>query len=839
MKPRGLKSDPSSKSSAIVKSFQSQDYDKLLKSGKFADEQFVPSNKSIYTKNQEIASETLPEIPSFLQQTNKSKFLSQLALAVKSGKYSWKRLSELFNIKELNIMKEPINEDVIQGELGNCYFLSALQAMSEKPERIKKLVGKNKINENNVYNANVFIHGKPVTIVMDDFFPIIESENKLAFSNINPETKNIWPLILEKAYAKANGCYEDTIAGNCSDAFRFLTPAPVETFYHDPEDKSIFEKIQKYLAKGFIVMSDITSTFGTNLEQLAKMGLITNHAYSVIDTVVLTQSNGNEIKLLKIKNNWGTNEWLGDWSDGSYKWTDEFKKKVGLVEKQDGIFWMSLEDFIQFYTTTHVCHYHDEFEYVSQKFPVLNDQAFQIAKVFVPKESKGYFLVNLKTTKIYKNKKNLENFQNPFVQINVFREDKDEFEYIGSDSGRQDRFFIECENMQPGSYYIAVTFPKKEEKFDMTSGFISSKFNKLSFTVGVYSSFFNLKIELANDNERNSIYDFIYKIVEQMAHENKNVKDRYNFTNEGENSTYRIIKFDNDNNFGFGYIFYENNSDAFLRERIKITNLVNCNIIPVLKKGKFNIEKNENKSNEEIEYEDDSTRLAMENLKNTTLDSTAEIVDVDPDHPLNEKNPAIIQFNVAPHSSCVVFLQKSDIESDLDMISDICFDYLPTLLLSEQKFKSKKYRLRYNNKPVEIFECITEHNTGVFFLYKNRSSEFRVKVTAKFNKIDNLYLQILSQDLKTIKHLPLRLCVEGQFRDDAKSKEVSITVEPREVGFFGLSCIDAFQKFSYSCNFDYHFSLAKAPENLQTIEDLEKFNNENNSDGIKKEEVIE
>ena len=87
--------------------------------------------------------------------------------------------------------------------------------------------------------------------------------------------------------------------------------------------------------------------------------------------------------------------------------------------------------------------------------------------------------------------------------------------------------------------------------------------------------------------------------------------------------------------------------------------------------------------------------------------------------------------------------------------------------------------------------------------------------------------------------MPLRLCVEGQFRDDAKNREVSITVEPREVGFFGLSCIDAFQKFSYSCNFDYHFSLAKAPENLQTIEDLEKFNNQNNSDGIKKEEVIE
>ena len=838
MKTRGFKTDQPSNSSQ-VKSFKSQDYDKLIKSGKFADDLFTPSQKSLYTRNQEIASESLPEIPSFLQQTNKSKFLSQLALRAKSGKYSWKRLSELFNIKELNIMKEPIDKDIIQGDLGDCYFLSALQALSEKPERIKKLVQKNKINDSNIYQANAFINGKPVSIVMDDFFPIIESENKLAFAGINPESKNIWPLIIEKAYAKANGSYEDIVSGNCSDAFRFLTPAPVETIYHDFEDKTIFEKIQNYLAKGFLVMCDITNTDNTNLDALAKMGLVTNHAYSVVDAVVLKQNFG-EIKLLKIKNIWGTNEWLGDWSDGSYKWTDEFKKKVGLVEKEDGVFWMSLDDYVQFYTTTHVCHYHDDYEYISQKFPVQNDLAFQIAKVFVLKESKGYFMVNLKTTKIYKNKKNLEQFQNPFVQINVFRQDKDEFEYVGSDSGRQDQFFIECENMQPGSYYIAITFPKKEEKFDMTSGFVSSKFNKLSVNVGVYSSFFNLKIELANDNERNAIYDFVYKIVQQLANDNK--ENRYNFTNEGENSSFRIIKFDNDNNNGFGYIFYENNSEAYLRERIKITNLVNCNIIPVLKKGKFNIEKKEDKGNEEIEYEDDSTRLAMDSLKDTSLDSTAEIIDADPDHPLSDKNPAIIQFNVAPHSTCVVFLQKSDTESDLDMISDICFDYLPNLLLSEQKFKSKKFRLRYNNKPVEIFECITEHNTGVFFLYKNRTSEFRVKVTAKFNKTDNLYLQILSQDLKTIKYLPLRLYVEGQFRDDDKSREVSITVEPREVGFFGLTCVDAFQKFSYSCNFDYHFSLAKAPENLQTVEDYEKFNeinNNNNSDGIKKDEILE
>jgi calpain-15 len=65
------------------------------------------------------------------------------------------------------------------------------------------------------------------------------------------------------------------------------------------------------------------------LETLSKLGLITNHAYTVINSAVLKKSNGAEIKLLKMKNMWGTNEWVGDWSDSSTKWTQEFKKEVG------------------------------------------------------------------------------------------------------------------------------------------------------------------------------------------------------------------------------------------------------------------------------------------------------------------------------------------------------------------------------------------------------------------------------------------------------------------------------------------------------------------------------
>lgn len=40
-------------------------------------------------------------------------------------------------------------------------------------------------------------------------------------------------------------------------------------------------------------------------------------------------------------------EWNGDWSDGSDKWNERMKNKVGYTESNDGAFWMDVIDFVQ------------------------------------------------------------------------------------------------------------------------------------------------------------------------------------------------------------------------------------------------------------------------------------------------------------------------------------------------------------------------------------------------------------------------------------------------------------------------------------------------------------
>ena len=823
-----MSSKQTSKGDSIIKTFSEQQA-----SQDFNDELFPPNFDSLFSSKKDIVNYENPVIPKFLKDKKKL-LLSQFALSQKDGRYSWAKLSEVKDTSKLNVLRDSksLKDDVIQGELGDCYFLSTLYSLAENPQNIKKMIKNGKATDDS-FEANIFIHGEPVTVVVDDSFPVANA-SKIAFAGINENSGNIWPLILEKAWAKCNKSYEDIIPGNSADAFQFLTPAPYDTYYHTQDiGATLFKTIQDANKENYIILADITETKNTNLDTLSKLGLITNHAYSVIGTAVLKKPNGNEIQLLKMKNMWGTNEWIGDWSDQSLKWTQEFKKAVGLQNKEDGVFWMSYDDYLQFYTTTHIAQVHSDYLYNVLKLKNKNPQ--NICRIKVDRAGSGYFMVNLKNTRIYNNLKDA-NYSNPFCSIIVMRKDEDNFEFIGSDSGKKDRFYIPCHEMEKGIYYVAVSFPKINKSLPLQSNFEFNQ-NEFNFRVGVYSTNKDVKLEEVED--ANELGDFIFDSIAYNAEKNE---EKYYFAQEGEPSSWRTIDFNNDKK-GFGYIYYKNNSDAFIKERMEISSLQNVNIIPLLNEGYFMSKSGEqvleeepkpkskqttnkgkskkktynddedsgDKINEKIDYESKNVSITINSLKGLPLESTAEVID-------NGK-PIVVQFNVAPHSSCSILLQKTGDESDIDLNSDICFDYLPNVLLGEQKFNQKKYRLRYNNKPVEVYECIAEYNTGVFFQYKNRTNDFRVKITAKFAKYDNLYLTITSSDLEQGQDVRLRKPVPGQFRDDNDDNFVELIIEPGETGFFGLTAVDVFEKFSYSCQFDYHFSLSKISSNLMNFEE--------------------
>jgi len=72
--------------------------------------------------------------------------------------------------------------------------------------------------------------------------------------------------------------------------------------------------------------------------------VVAGHAYSLITTRKI-----GDIRLVQLRNPWGSGEWTGPWSDRSNKWKEhpDVAEAVGYTGPQrDGSFWMSAEDFL-------------------------------------------------------------------------------------------------------------------------------------------------------------------------------------------------------------------------------------------------------------------------------------------------------------------------------------------------------------------------------------------------------------------------------------------------------------------------------------------------------------
>ena len=828
---------------SIIKLFTGQNIEEALKSRDgFVDTIFQPSQESLFNNISEIPDEQR-KYPKFVKD-KKRQMLTKENYALRLDKYDWSKLNKIKNVSRLNMFRETKNmkDDIVQGELGNNNFLSVLISLLENDKsNIKRIINPGARGSDGAFESKVFINGEPVPVVLDDQFPV-SSTNKLAFCGINDSSGNIWPIIIEKAWAKCNKTYENIISGNATESLEFLTPAPIDTFPHEEEDNNyLLENIKMALNNKYIVLADTNINENANVEKLAKLGLITNHAYQVIDTANIKNPNGDDIQLLKLKNLLGKNEWSGDWSDNSLKWTQEAIDHINLEKKEDGIFWMSFNDYLQFYSCTHICHLNPNYNYNFVKNKVYKQRVpnpYNLSKIVVNKPGKGYFVVNLKSTRIYQILKNNPNYENPSCSMEVFTEGENgQLIYIGNDFGKKDRLYVKCDNIKKGNYYVSVSFTNKDDTKDFSISNEVEVYDKnLNYRVGLYSNLSNqdYTFDQLNPREKNEKKNYILNLIKQETETNENKID---FALEGEPDSWRVISLDNDRR-GYGYIQYKNNSDAFLKEKLKFLKLKNISIIPFIEEGYFmqeeqvkkykkrvvnpnenqnkhqfgsnRIHLNENdKQNEEVEYESDTIISVINNLKGEKLQSSYTIVNDEDKLPEEKDIPLIVQLSIAPHSSCTILLKKNDFDIDFDYDSDICFEYLPNIYFGEQRFPQKKYRLKYNDRPVEVYECVTEHNTGIFFQYKNRTTNLRLKVIATFNNYENLYLNLTSSDLNENHEVEFKKYVKGQFRDDNDSNVVEIEVNPFETGFFGLNSIDKFKKFSYSCDFQYHFSLAK------------------------------
>lgn len=154
--------------------------------------------------------------------------------------FVWLRPEQIFKEEYRIFFDEVEPNDIKQGQLGDCYLLSSLSSLAERPHLVKKIFHEHEVNEYGIYGLWFNVDGEWKLILIDDYFPCNSKSKTPAFSKGNGN--ELWVLLIEKAYAKMYGSYEIIEGGNPAIALRELTGAPYEN-----RDEGNEEEMWEYL----------------------------------------------------------------------------------------------------------------------------------------------------------------------------------------------------------------------------------------------------------------------------------------------------------------------------------------------------------------------------------------------------------------------------------------------------------------------------------------------------------------------------------------------------------------------------------------------------------------
>lgn len=72
----------------------------------------------------------------------------------------------------------------------------------------------------------------------------------------------------------------------------------------------------------------------------------------------MTAADGTQLNLIKVRNPWGRKEFTkGQWADDGPGWNQhpDIKQKLNLVKADDGVFWVSMDEFEEYYNSVYLC----------------------------------------------------------------------------------------------------------------------------------------------------------------------------------------------------------------------------------------------------------------------------------------------------------------------------------------------------------------------------------------------------------------------------------------------------------------------------------------------------
>jgi len=245
-------------------------------------------------------------------------------------------------------------EDVVQGNLGDCYTPAAASAMAfVRPDLIPQIVREATDADRKIVNKDRQARGEPPLPATGKFYVVefqrdrdgnagkhLEAVDADLYTRSwggplygtgagskEPDKMELWFPLFEKAWAQLNGDYDNIgNGGSSADVFEAVMGRPaLDMAFNTRTTDACFRTIKDKLAKKLPVCLGTKDDKG-NEALFANSGVYGDHTYTVLDAY---EKNG--VKYLKVRNPWGESEPAGN-------------------GKNDGIFDLKLSDMPKWYS---------------------------------------------------------------------------------------------------------------------------------------------------------------------------------------------------------------------------------------------------------------------------------------------------------------------------------------------------------------------------------------------------------------------------------------------------------------------------------------------------------
>ncbi|KPA75258.1 putative calpain-like cysteine peptidase putativecysteine peptidase Clan CA family C2 [Leptomonas pyrrhocoris] len=309
----------------------------------------------------------------------------QIGSLMKLKVLPWERPSMFLsdeNAKQARLFRNGVHpSNLDEGDLGDSWLTGAMAALAEFPDKIRDIFrhpesveqGQNE-RACGIYRVTLNKNGWWTNVIVDDYLPVAGGRPKFARSK--GDSAELWPAILEKAYAKVFGGYGFIVAGDPLHALQDMSGFPCSSFDNAfvestiNETYELFMHLKNYSDAGYqIVFTTPTREAIMTARGAASCGspsqaerafdkanLLLGHTYSVIRVGYFEE---HDLRLLQLRNPWSqtTSDWNGPWNKRDANWDKytEVAEYFNFQNTDDGTFFMEWPDVQDYFVGCGVC----------------------------------------------------------------------------------------------------------------------------------------------------------------------------------------------------------------------------------------------------------------------------------------------------------------------------------------------------------------------------------------------------------------------------------------------------------------------------------------------------